>query len=355
MNEPRGAWDARPPRFTFVADGGRTVGLGHVARCAALARAVARGGASVSVSVSFLVPPDAQILALLSQHWADITPVPWALDPAMALGALRRLGSDVVVVDGYSAGPEFLRPLRSIAGQVVAVDDSADRELPVDVVVNGGISAERLPYHRTPDTVYLLGPRFALLDPSYAEPLDRSWGSPVRRVLVCLGGGRSGDAILDVLRGLDAAVGECVVDVAAGPFSRDWPELEAAARGTRLRVSIHHDRFGLRDLMVTADIAVSGGGVTLCELAATGVPTVVLQMADNQAGNVEGFERAGAALVVRDGGQGTLAESLASAVGRLACDPALRVSIGARARRLVDGQGALRVAAALARLPMSRR
>src|SRR5262249_52673836 len=157
-------------------------------------------------------------------------------------------------------------------------------------------------------------------------------------------------AILDVLRGLDAAVGECAVDVAAGPFSHDWPELDASAHATRHRVSIHRDRFGLRELMVTADIAVSGGGVTLCELAATGVPTVVLQTADNQAGNVEGFERAGAALVVRAHGNGTLAESLASAVGRLACDRALRASIGARARRLVDGQGAFRVASALARL-----
>jgi len=349
--EPLDVWDGRPPRIAFVTEGGKAIGLGHVARCVALARAVVGRGAKVS----FLVPPDARILELLSPQWPDIAPVPWAIDPATALGILRRREPDVVVVDGYSARPEFLQALRSVVGQVVAVDDAADRELPVDLVVNGGVSAERLPYHRTPDTVFLLGPRFTLLDPSYAEPLDRSSGESVRRILVCLGGGRYSDAILDVLRGLDAAVGECTVDVAAGPFSHGWPELDTAAHRTRHRVSIHRDRFGLRDLMVTADIAVSGGGVTLCELAATGVPTVVVQTADNQAANVEGFERAGAALVVRVDGNGTLAESLATALGRLACDRALRASIGARARRLVDGQGALRVASALARLPMSRR
>ena len=95
--------------------------------------------------------------------------------------------------------------------------------------------------------------------------------------------------------------------------------------------------------------------MTLCELAATGVPTVVLQTADNQTGNVRGFERAGAALVVRSGANEPLAASLATALSRLAADGALRASIGARARRLVDGQGALRVAAALARLPIPRR
>lgn len=351
MTEPLAAWDGRPTRFAFVTEGGSTVGLGHVARCAALARVVAGGGASVS----FLVPPDPQVLALLRQQWSDVAPVPWTTDPAAALDTLRLREADVVVVDGYSAGPEFLKALRSVAGQIVAVDDVADRQLPVDVVVNGGVSAERLPYRRTPDTVFLLGPRYALLDPAYAEPAERSCGEGVRRTLVCLGGGRYGAAILEVFRALDAAVGDCAVDVAAGSFSHDWPELDAAARGTRHRVTVHRDRFGLRDLMLTADIAVSGGGVTLCELAATGTPTVVLQTADNQAGNVEGLERAGAALVVRDTGNAALGESLAAALGRLVSDRPLRASMGAQARRLVDGRGALRVAAALARLPISRR
>jgi spore coat polysaccharide biosynthesis predicted glycosyltransferase SpsG len=343
--------DGRLTRAAFVTEGGRAIGLGHVARCAALARAIAGGG----TSVGFLIPPDAQVLALLRPRWTDVEPVDWAREPAAALEALRRREAEVVVVDGYSAGPDLLRALRSVAGQVVAVDDAADRELPVDVVVNGGISAEHLPYRRTPDTLFLLGPRYALLDSDYATPLDRAWGKRVRRILVCLGGGRHGDAILGVLRALDVVGGECAVDVAAGPFSHDWPELDAAARGSRHRVSIHRDRFGLRDLMRAADLAVSGGGVTLCELAATGVPTVVLKIADNQTGNVEGFERAGAALVVPAGGNQALAGSLATTLGRLAGDPALRASIGARARQLVDGQGALRVVAALARLPISRR
>jgi hypothetical protein len=46
---------------------------------------------------------------------------------------------------------------------------------------------------------------------------------------------------------------------------------------------------------------------------------------------------------------------VATALTRLAGDHALRASMGARARGLVDGQGALRVATVLARLPVSRR
>ncbi|TMF32758.1 MAG: hypothetical protein E6I30_09640 [Chloroflexi bacterium] len=339
-------------RFAFITEGGAESGLGHVARCTALAEAAAAAGASVS----FVVTPDPTVLALLRDKWTDVVPVPWAIDPGAALGALRSRGADVVVVDGYSAGPEFLRALRSVAGQVVAVDDGGDRPLPVDVVVNGGVSAERLPYRCKPDTLFLLGPRYALVDPRYAEPPCRSDSERVRRALICLGGGSHEGASLKALGAVDAAApDDCAVDVAVGSFSHNWPALDAAARATRHRVSIHCDRFGLRDLMLAADVAVSGGGVTLYELAATATPAVVVQMADNQARNVKGFEQAGAALAAGAAGEAALGESLAKALRRLARDHALRATMGARGRELVDGQGALRVAAALASLPISRR
>ena len=33
MTEPLAAWEGRPARIAFITEGGRTVGLGHVARC----------------------------------------------------------------------------------------------------------------------------------------------------------------------------------------------------------------------------------------------------------------------------------------------------------------------------------
>ena len=338
-------------RFAFITEGGGEVGLGHVARCTALAQAVADAGARVG----FLVVPDPQVLALLRSKWADVVPVPWVTDSGAALDALRSREADVAVVDGYSAAPEFLSALRSVADQVVAVDDGADRRLPVDVVVNGGLWAERLPYRRAPDTVFLLGPRYALLDPRYAEPPRRTDRERLRRALICLGGGRHEDAILKALGAVDAVLDDCAVDVAVGPFTQDSPGLDAAARGMRHEVSIHRDCFGLRDLMLASDVAISGGGVTLYELAATATPAVVVRTADNQARNAEGFERAGAALAVGAAGDAALGESLATALSRLARDHTLRATMGARGRELVDGQGALRVARAIARRPISRR
>src|SRR5207244_2951244 len=83
----------------------------------------------------------------------------------------------------------------------------------------------------------------------------------VRRALICLGGGSHEGASLKALGAVDAAApDDCAVDVAVGSFSHNWPALDAAARAPRPRVSIHCDRFGLRDLMLGADVAASGGG-----------------------------------------------------------------------------------------------
>ncbi len=326
-------------RLAFVTEGGPDVGLGHLSRCAALARAAAVDGARAS----FLVPEDAHVGPLLRDVSAEVLRVAWPVEPARALRALSGLGPDAIVVDSYRASSEFLASLRPVA-QVVAVDDMADRPLPVDVVVNGGVGAEGLPYGRRPDTFYLLGPLYALLDPSYAADPARPASDRVRRVLICLGGGRQAGPIVAALAAVDRALDGCVVDVAAGPFDTGSEEVDAAARAARNRVLIHRGRFGLRELMLAADVAISGAGVTLYELAATATPAVVISMAGNQRPNLDAFERAGAAVAAGATGDLGLGAAIESALRRLDGDAPLRTAMGARGRALVDGAGAIRVA-----------
>ena len=336
-------------RIAFVTEGGPDVGLGHLSRCAALARAAAADGARAS----FLVCEDAHVASLLRDVPAEVLRVPWQVDPARALRTLSGLAPDAIVVDSYAASSDFLASLRRVA-QVVAVDDMADRPLPVDVVVNGGAGAEGLPYGHRPDTIFLLGPSYALLDPSYAAAPGRAASDRVRRVLICLGGGRQADTTLAALGAVDRALDGCVVDVAAGPFSAGSGDLGAAAREARNRVVIHRGRFGLRALMLGADVAISGAGVTLHELAATATPIVAVSTAGNQRPNFDAFERAGAALGAGGAGDPGLSEAIESALRRLAGDGALRATMGARGRALVDGQGAIRVAQVIGR-PVSWR
>jgi UDP-2,4-diacetamido-2,4,6-trideoxy-beta-L-altropyranose hydrolase len=241
-----------------------------------------------------------------------------------------------------------------VATQLVAIDDTAERPLPVDVVVNVGAGTESLPYRVPSRTALLLGSRYALLDPAYAAPPARVYGSRVARVLVTLGGSAHPEALRAIVGAVDAAVEGARLDVVVGPFG-SAESTAGAARPGKNRVTTLGHVSDLRPLMLEADLAVTGAGVTLYELAATAASAVMVMTEPNQARNVAAFESAGAALFAGPASAPDLGARVGAAVKRLCDDRSARAAFGAAGRRLVDGQGAARVARELASMPSARR
>lgn len=312
----------------FIVEAGPDVGLGHLRRAQALAAALRRRGAVPR----FLVDGAADSAG------PQVTLLGWTRDPELAFTALAGQRPDVVVVDSYRATVEVLERLRAVAGCVVAVDDLADRSLPAHVVVNGALHAPGLPYRGAADTTFLLGPEYALLDPAFGDAADRVPGSVVRQVLVTLGGGAVGAVLDTAVAGVRRALPLAAIDVALGPFSDARVEAQE-------RVTLHRGLRSLRDMMRRADLAVTGGGMTLYECLAAGTPVVGVSLADNQRTNIEALSQAGLIL--------SGVPSLEDAIRRAAADPALRRAMSAAGRRLVDGRGAARVAAEVLRVSVA--
>jgi len=323
-----------PLRVTVLTEAGHGPGLGHVRRCVALGRAAVEAGASVRVLVAGDLPPDRprdERVRLEPCDWRDTTDV--------GLRALDHTPADVVVVDSYVVSDELLARLGTRVSCVVLIDDLADRPTPVDVVVNGGFHAARLTYQGKPDTLYLLGPRYVLLDSAFAEPPSPRPARAVRRVLITLGGDAPRELFettIDVMRRVSP---ETQLDVVVGPFTT-WNSLE------RTHVRVHRGLSSLRALMLTADLAVTAGGMTLYECLASGVPIVALAIVDNQRPNISSLSAAG---LLVDGGP-----SLESAVRRIVEDTELRSTMSRHGRDVVDGAGAPRVAAEIQRVTAAR-
>ena len=251
------------------------------------------------------------------------------------------------LVDDPTCPSEALRTLRRWA-PVACVDDTGDRAVPVDLVINGSAGAEQLVYRGTPETRYLLGPQYMLLRSAFAQRPNRPTARPgIQRALVLVGGGEQGRVAGEMLQLVLQALPAASVDVVVGPFGTPFALVEDQ------RVRVHRYPEDMRALMLGADLAISGGGQTAYELAATATPTIGVQLAENQALNLRGLAEAGTLINLGAMTNDQSAHRLAQMLHALADDPQRRDAMAACGLRLVDGLGAPRVVSQLALLAVN--
>jgi spore coat polysaccharide biosynthesis predicted glycosyltransferase SpsG len=163
-----------------------------------------------------------------------------------------------------------------------------------------------------------------------------------KQVLIALGGGPHAKTAVAIARAIVQADAKAQVRIAGG--------FVAQARNLGPRVTWVNPRRGLAPELAGADVAVVGGGVSLYEACAMGVPSVALPVVNGQVPTVRAFAKRGAAIglerVVFNGGAG-IRDAAARAVALLN-SPHQREALARRSTRLIDGQGASRAAAAIA-------
>jgi spore coat polysaccharide biosynthesis predicted glycosyltransferase SpsG len=110
---------------------------------------------------------------------------------------------------------------------------------------------------------------------------------------------------------------------------------------------------GLSDRLASAGAAVVAGGVTLCEACALGTPAVAVPVVRAQRRAVAAAASAGAAIAVLDASERDTADRVATHIARILTQPSVAAGLSRRARRLVDGHGAARVASRIRALLVS--
>src|SRR5262249_25676677 len=159
-----------------------------------------------------------------------------------------------------------------------------------------------LPYRGAAHTRFLLGASYALLRPVFGQSGARSVSDQTGRVLVTVGGGDPADLTSRLVGWAAQALGAVDQDVIVGPFTARRQALRAAVAAAAGRVALHDDPKDIATLMLSADIALCGGGQTTYELAAIGTPALAIRLADNQTLNLTSLAAAGTLAWVGDAG-----------------------------------------------------
>lgn len=341
------------------ADASVAVGTGHVMRMIALAQSWRASGGRVVFLCSDITRALEQRIREEGFQREKISATPGSADDLEATtAAVSRIAkgnrSVVVALDGYQFSADFQLGVKKTGCRLLVVDDYGHSEAyHADVVLNQNISArEDLYAWRDEGTKLLLGPRFALLRREFVDHCGwmRVIPNKAKKLLVTLGGADADNVTMKVI---DALAGSgLAVKVAVGGSNPHLPTLrqaaEAATNGAT-RVELVVNTSDMSGLMQWADMAVAAAGSTSWELAYSGVPSVFVILAENQAANARELEREGCGLCIGD--HSGLDEShLRKAIHDLAGNRELRASFASRGREMVDGRGAARVADAFVSL-----
>jgi UDP-2,4-diacetamido-2,4,6-trideoxy-beta-L-altropyranose hydrolase len=348
-------------RVLIRADASPAIGSGHIARCLTLASVLRKQGGHVAFASRILPGHRLDSLAAegfetfaLPDSYPDEDPqqviesmLPWQADIAALAQALESHPAfDWIIVDHYGLDHHWQTAARRWAPRIAAVDDLATRTYSVDLLLNQNLSGTPKAYASllAPGCQKLLGPSFAMLRDEFCCPAIEI-KSQAKRVLVNFGGFDGAMQTYHAMLAM-ADLHELEVDFVAGADNPAWAQMQALA-ASRPNWRLHRFVGDFYRLMTEADLFVGAGGGTSWERAALGLPTICIAVSNNQQANGEVMAISGAHVYLGTREQVSV-EHLRQAIGFVAGNQGLRQSLAEHSRRLVDGRGAQRVAAALA-------
>lgn len=348
--------------FVFRVDASSLIGTGHVMRCLTLAEVLrSRGGHCIFVTrehvghligliqgrgfETFILPHEPHATHMPGQQGHSLGNH-WSADADETVAALMGRRPDWIIADHYAIDKRWELRVRPRCHRLAVIDDLANRDHICDLLIDQNVVDNA--YHsyagRVPSTCFtLMGPRFALLQPQYAElhSKARPRGAQIRRILVYFGGADvtnlTGMA-LDALQALERP--EIIVDVVVDPHHPKARSLAERLVGFA-NFKIHGRLPSLAPLMMAADLAIGAGGATTWERCCLGLPAVIITLAENQTYVARELDRLGALRWL--GCKAKIsAEVLRNALIEITSS-GMAEAWSRQALLLVDGHGAMRV------------
>ncbi|MDC1075685.1 UDP-2,4-diacetamido-2,4,6-trideoxy-beta-L-altropyranose hydrolase [Litorivicinus sp.] len=294
-------------KIIFRADASRQIGHGHVLRCLTLAKALRNHGAECRFICR---EHTGNLIDQIRQEGFKCTQLPMHIDQSSnandsasihsawigsswrhdAHESIHTLGAELVdwlIVDHYGLDKRWESIVSPHVKKIMVIDDLADRHHDCDLLLDQNLVAnfETRYQNLVPEHCgVLLAPKYALLQPEYAElrPHVPMRSNPIRRILVFFSGadqhnltGQTVSSFLKLKRNdikLDVVVGS------TSPYAAEIQELiEPYAN-----ITLHDALPSLAPLILKADLAIGGGGATSWERCCLGLPSLVITLAENQ-------------------------------------------------------------------------
>ena len=315
------------------------IGLGHFMRCFALAEEAREQG----IEVTFLLNEIGETVEMrLAQIGAKGLAVDGALGGTadfMALGTLGLTRQDWLLIDSYAASEDYIA-FQKKAARVAVIDDlNALDRFDCDLLINPAQAARRVDYERKSQARLLLGADYALIRKEFCRPRMPAEDQPF--IIVMFGGSDPKGLTAETVRDLNACLRDTVtIRVIAGPANQHLDSLRQLAINLP-RMQLHVSPESVAQILYGSALVITAAGGSVGEIAAMGLPALVLLVYDNQAAALKASP-----FPVIDARNG-LPSDLGSKVRQLLNDNDRRKAIAEAASKIVDGEGPARIMEAM--------
>lgn len=343
----------------FRVDGSTQMGVGHIRRCLSLAEALVQEGADVHfvtrdhgldlseilgafVDQTYILPSNSSVVAEDYSTWVGASMQQDAADTIQCIGQMH---CEWVVVDHYGIDAEWHRAVKSKVGcKVAVIDDLANRQISADVIIDQNWHedhAKKYAAVNMNNTPILGGPKFAMLDSVYSRCARWVASESVMSIGVFMGGGDAQDYSSLVLDAIELSGFEGCVEIVTTSDNRNLERLRNQLN-RKAKSSLLVDVPNLASFFAGHDLQIGAGGGATWERCSIGAPTIALAVADNQFQLLEPLSTLGVVYGLLD--RPPNLRKIGHAIDEMMSSRSMREGMSKKARQLVDGFGAKRVA-----------
>ncbi len=347
--------DEKSHQVMIRCDGDSSVGLGHVMRCLSLAQALRD---QYSVGVRFAM----QASNLATEHSGKAL-LEAALFPVdlIPIGANERdwintqialHPVDAIIFDIRTDLPAAaLSEWRKQHLLTVCIDEPSERRLNCDLAFYPPVpQIEQMSWQGFNGTL-ICGWQWILLGASFKQQasfkqLPAASNSQSPQLLISMGGADPAGMTLKAIEALANVKHDHLAHVILGKAFNRAADAKALADKLKLNINFHHDIRDMAGLINTMDLAIAAFGVTAYELAACGVPSLLLSLSEEHALAAQALHRHEAACSLGIHSEVT-PKQLGQQINQLLADDARRQSMREAALSLQIINGADKIAATI--------
>lgn len=282
-------------RVLFRVDASVTIGSGHIMRCITLAKALLKQGAACHFACR---NNEGHLLDLLQQAGFKTLSLPAELycedDDALATLGLITEPYQLLVIDHYQLGQRYGRLMRQRCQNIMVIDDLANRPLDCDLLLDQNLLPNMDSRYRSlvpASCQQLLGPRYALLREEFYQ---QHGPRKSNHLLVSFGGSDE--------QNLTSLAIEAIASLKSFPITADiviglnnpWQVSIKQQCAQLSNVKLHIQTDAMAVLMQKAQLMLGAGGATHWERCVTGLPALVVTVAENQLATTQYLDKLGA-------------------------------------------------------------